>query len=159
MSTANDQVDASFADLGQLSSMQNLQRQSRRHQGLQGSAVIILDRHVSGVENWSCNRDWTGYLITEDLVTRILDHTQDVRQGEKKDQDAKNRNTQLPTLHLASAANGNHDQHRYHGFGLLLDVTKEISNKGNPAHESRVPRGCTLTHVHAAWVMQFDTVA
>ena len=45
-----------------------------------------------------------------DLVTRILDYTQDVKQRRKKDQDVKNRNTQLSTLHLASAANSNYDK-------------------------------------------------
>ena len=81
-------------------------------------------------------------LITGNLVTRILDHTQDVKQRGKKDQDVKNRSTQLSALHLASAANGNHDKDKEitHSACFPMCVTKEISNKGNLTHVSRTPR-------------------
>ena len=82
--------------------------------------------------------DW----ITGNLVTRVLDHTQDVKQRGKKDKDVKNRSTQLSALHLASAANGNHDKDKEitHSACFPMYVTKEISNKGNPTHTSRTPR-------------------
>ena len=59
----------------------------------------------SGLGNWRGTD-----LITGNLVTRILDHTQDVKHGGKEDQGVKNRSIQLSALHLASAANGNYDK-------------------------------------------------
>ena len=81
-------------------------------------------------------------LITGNLVARVLDHTQDMKQRGKKDLDVKNRSTQLSALHLASAANGNHDKDKEitHSACFPMYVTKEISNKGNPTHASRTPR-------------------
>ena len=57
--------------------------------------------------------DWFVELIGdryEDLITRVLYHTQDVKQGGKKDQDSEDKSTQLSTVTSAFAANGNHDK-------------------------------------------------
>lgn len=60
---------------------------------------------ISTVRVWGLGSDW------ETEITRLgYWIIQDVRQGGKKDQDVKNRSTQLSALHLASAANGNHDK-------------------------------------------------
>ena len=72
-------------------------------------------------------------LIIRNLVTRVLEHTQDVKQRGKKDQDVKNRSTQLSALHLASAANGNHDKDKESRIRLAsrCGLLPDICNKGN----------------------------
>lgn len=66
--------------------------------------------YVWGAGIWADNRNWTelgSQLLITGLGYWII---QEVRNREKKDQDAKNRGTQLSDLRLASAANGNDDK-------------------------------------------------
>ena len=67
-----------------------------------------------------------------------------MRQGEKKDQGAKNRSTQLSALRHASAANGNHDKDRDNALGLPLEVLPMKQRKSG-TQISHPPPGCTLT--------------
>lgn len=74
---------------------------------------------------------------------------QNVRQGEKKDQNAKNKSTQFFILQLAFAANGNHNYDKKENASDIHLIIKEISNKENQKYESCKPRSplpvCTLT--------------
>ena len=63
---------------------------------------------VNPISIVSLGSDWETEIITQGHWI-----IQDVRQGGKKDQDAKNRSAQLSALRdLASAANFNHDKER-----------------------------------------------
>lgn len=76
-----------------------------------------------------------------------------MKQGENKDQDAKNKTTQLASLYLASAQTIIMIKIKrsciWFAFPILQrkSLTKKISDKGNPTHASCTPRSLPYPHL------------